>query len=142
MAASTGAIPVVLDTNIIVSSLLSGGNPGRIIDLITEGRIKLCFDDRILAEYLDVLSRPKFGFPPIRVNLFIHDTVRAGFSIDVPVPSRFAMPDESDRKFYDAAKTADAILITGNIKHYPPEPFILTPAAFLQRHYVENECTL
>ena len=139
MAESTGAIPVVLDTNIIVSSLLSGGNPGLILDSITEGRIKLCFDDCILAEYLDVLSRPKFGFPPIRVNLFIHDTVRYGFGIDVLVPSSFAMPDESDRKFYDAAKTADAILITGNIKHYPPEPFILTPAAFMQRCYAEDE---
>jgi hypothetical protein len=41
-------------------------------------------------------------------------------------------------KFYDIAKAADAILITGNIKHYPDEPFILTPAAFIQRYYSEK----
>jgi hypothetical protein len=41
------------------------------------------------------------------------------------------MADESDRKFFDAAKTCGAVLITGNKKHYPPEPFILSPAEFL-----------
>jgi hypothetical protein len=45
------------------------------------------------------------------------------------------MPDETDRKFYDVAKATDAILITGNTKHYPNEPFVLTPAAFVQRYY-------
>jgi predicted nucleic acid-binding protein len=42
------------------------------------------------------------------------------------------MPDEDDRVFYDAAKTADAYLITGNSKHYPKESFILTPSEFLK----------
>jgi hypothetical protein len=41
------------------------------------------------------------------------------------------MPDESDRVFYDVAKTAGAYLITGNTKHFPQEPFILTPAEFV-----------
>jgi hypothetical protein len=42
---------------------------------------------------------------------------------------------QTDRKFYDVAKATDAILITGNTKHYPNEPFVLTPAAFVQRYY-------
>jgi hypothetical protein len=41
------------------------------------------------------------------------------------------MPDEDDRVFYDTAKTAGAYLIPGNTKHFPQEPFILTPAQFL-----------
>ena len=48
-------------------------------------------------------------------------------------PSASPMPDEDDRVFYDTAKTAGAYLITGNSKHYPSEPFILTPSVFLEK---------
>ena len=41
------------------------------------------------------------------------------------------MPDESDRKFYDAAKFCNAYLLTGNKKHYPKDPLVLSPAEFL-----------
>jgi len=41
------------------------------------------------------------------------------------------MTDETDRVFYDTAKASGAILITGNIRHYPAMPFIMTPADFL-----------
>jgi putative PIN family toxin of toxin-antitoxin system len=129
------AVPVVLDTNILVSALLSNGPPALIVDRVAGERIRPCFDDRILTEYWDVLSRPKLGFSPPRVDRLIHDIVRAGFGIEVSVPSGFSMPDEDDRKFYDAARTAGAVLITGNTRHYPNEPFILTPAAFVQKYY-------
>jgi putative PIN family toxin of toxin-antitoxin system len=130
---------VVLDTNILVSALLSDGPPAVIVDWIAEGRIRPCFDDRILAEYWDVLTRPKFGFPPLRISHLIDDIIRIGFVIDAAVvPGTVSMPDESDRKFCDIAKAAGAILITGNTRHYPNEPFIVTPAAFVQKYYSEK----
>jgi hypothetical protein len=83
-----------------------------------------------------------FHVSPWQVSRLIRDMVKAGFSIEVSVSSDFSMPDEEDRKFCDAAKTAGALLITGNEKHYPDEPFILTPAAFIQRsqssHRINN----
>ena len=48
------------------------------------------------------------------------------------VPSTVPMPDEDDRVFYDAAKSAGAYLVTGNTKQYPNEPFVLTPTEFLE----------
>jgi predicted nucleic acid-binding protein len=45
--------------------------------------------------------------------------------------SNIVLPDETDRVFYDVARASEAILITGNIRHYPNEPFIQTPADFL-----------
>jgi hypothetical protein len=42
------------------------------------------------------------------------------------------MPDETDRKFYDVAQSVNAWLITGNIRHYPPDPFVMLPAEFLR----------
>jgi putative PIN family toxin of toxin-antitoxin system len=129
---------VVLDTNILVSSLLSDGPPALIIDWVAGGKIQPCFDGRILSEYWDVLNRPKFGFSPLRINRLIRDITGAGFGIEASASEGVSMSDESDRKFYDVAKTANAILITGNTKHYPDEPFIVTPAAFVQRYYSEK----
>lgn len=123
----------VVDTNILVSSLLSDGNPALIVDQIAEGKIIPCFNSPILSEYQDVLSRPKFGFSLLQINRLIHDIVQAGIPVH-SIPSAFHLPDEGDRKFYDVAKTAGVILITGNTKHYPQEPFVLTPAAFVQRY--------
>jgi putative PIN family toxin of toxin-antitoxin system len=129
---------VVLDTNILVSSLLSVGPPALIVDRIAERNIRPCFDDRILSEYCDVLSRPKFGFSPLQIDRLIHDVMSAGFAVETSASGEVLMPDESDRKFYEVAKTAGAILITGNIKHYPDEEFIVTPAVFVQKYYAKE----
>jgi putative PIN family toxin of toxin-antitoxin system len=131
---SSGFLSVVLDTNILVSSLLSDGPPALIVDRIAEGRIRPCFDTSILSEYWDVLSRPKFGFNPVQINRLVHDIITAGFGIEVSVPSAFPMLDETDRKFYDVAKATGATLITGNTKHYPNEPLVITPAQFLTKY--------
>jgi putative PIN family toxin of toxin-antitoxin system len=128
---SGDSLSVVLDTNILVSSLLSNGPPALIVDRIAEGRVRPCFDDSILSEYWDILCRPKFGFNPVQINRLVHNIINAGFGIDVSVPSVFPMPSETNRKFYDAAKAVGATLITGNTKHYSNEPFIMSPAQFL-----------
>jgi putative PIN family toxin of toxin-antitoxin system len=52
---------LVLDTNVLVSALLSPfGAPGRIWDLVLAREVRLVYDDRILVEYRRVLSREKF----------------------------------------------------------------------------------
>jgi hypothetical protein len=40
------------------------------------------------------------------------------------------MADENDRAFYDTALAAYASLSTGNMKHYPAGPPIISPAEF------------
>jgi hypothetical protein len=57
-----------------------------------------------------------------------------------PLQSDIPLCDESDRKFYDAAKTCGAVLVTGNSKHYPVEveDFIKTPASFVKEYISEN----
>ena len=124
---------VVLDTNVLVSSLLANGPPAVIIDLVAEGKLTPFYDDFIINEYWRVLQRPKFRFHPSRVTRLIDDIVRIGIAIEVNIPNITPMPDEEeDRKFYDVAKSSGAFLITGNIKHFPSELFIVTPANFLK----------
>ena len=43
------------------------------------------------------------------------------------------MPDESDRVFYEVALSKeDAYLVTGNQKHFPVTPIVVTPAEMLE----------
>jgi putative PIN family toxin of toxin-antitoxin system len=122
----------VLDTNILVSALLrSEGNPANVLNLALNGNITLCYDSRVIAEYRDVLLRPKFGFERKDVELLLDYFLHSGISI-VPSPTVIKFIDEDDRKFYEVAKSANAVLITGNKKHYPDERNILSVAEFME----------
>lgn len=60
---SQTTVKVVVDTNGLVAGLLSAFGPaGEIVRMIASSALSLCFDARILAEYGDVLLRPKFVF--------------------------------------------------------------------------------
>jgi putative PIN family toxin of toxin-antitoxin system len=121
---------VVLDTNIIISAAISDkGNPFAIINLVSEGKLTMYFNAAILDEYADVLSRDKFNLSVTKQKAVIDKIKEIGPMIE-PNVSTIPLPDESDRKFYDAAKAANAYLITGNAKHYHEEPHILSPAQF------------
>ena len=126
---------IVLDTNVLVSSLLREGPPAAIVNLAADGTLIPFYNELILGEYWDVLRRPKFGFTPMQVHRLIDAIVRIGVAIKPETTKSIPMQDEDDRVFYDTAKESAAYLITGNIKHFPKETFILNPADFLQRYY-------
>jgi len=122
---------VVLDTNVLVSALLTpSGNPAKIYRMFLAEELTLVYSEEIIAEYQDVLHRP-------RLMLHTDDTdtvlraIRCCGVLVAPVPSSGPMLDEDDRIFFDAAKCTGAYLVTGNTRHYPCESFILTPTEFL-----------
>lgn len=122
---------VVIDTNILVSALLSpNGNPNKIYRLFLSGDLILVINDDIIAEYTEVIYRPHLHIPTDAADIAITGIEQYG-EIVQPTASTFDMVDEDDRIFYDTAKAAEAYLITGNLKHYPNELSILSPAAFL-----------
>ena len=121
----------VLDTNVLVSGLLSpSGNSALILNALRDRRFVCCYSYDILSEYINVLLRPKFGFCREEVENQIESIRKIGRVI-IPRQSVQSMPDDSDRVFYDTAKTICAYLVTGNAKHYPDEPCVITPAKFL-----------
>jgi len=122
---------VVLDTNILVSALMSKfGNPAKIYMMFLSETIILVFSDDIMAEYKEVLYRPHLRIPIDDADKVLEAIRQYGEYVE-PVPSTFPMIDEDDRMFYDAAKNFGAYLITGNVRHYPSESFICTPTEFL-----------
>jgi len=122
---------VVIDTNILVSALISPkGNPAKIIEMIITGKLKIFYSDEILGEYEEVLLRPKFNLNRDSLRRWLESVLGKGHNVN-PISSTFGMLDESDRIFYDVAKSCGIYLVTGNIKHYPSESLILTPTQFL-----------
>ena len=124
-------LKAVIDTNILVSALLTpSGRPARVLDHVLNGNVILCYDSRIIAEYQEVLLRPKFEFDKRAIKHVIDFLIRSGISI-VPAPILDTFEDEDDKVFYEVAKSARAYLVTGNKKHFPKDSIIFAPQEFL-----------
>ncbi|MDR2672948.1 MAG: putative toxin-antitoxin system toxin component, PIN family [Coriobacteriales bacterium] len=122
---------VVIDTNVLVSALLNpDGTPARVLSLFLNGKVEACYDSRILHEYKEVLARPKFPFEQVDIDALVNTFERDGFVI-APEHTDHTFSDDADRKFYEVATTAEAVLITGNKKHFPSEARVLSPLEFL-----------
>ena len=99
---------VVVDTNVIVSGLLSPFSPcGEIVRMISSGDLKLYFDARIISEYADVLKRPRFNFNSEHVTAFLEQLSHNG-NVVSPVPVDVSLPDSDDSVFLEVAIAGQA----------------------------------
>ncbi len=127
----------VFDTNVVVSGILSTtGAPGRILEAILDGFCQPAVTDAILAEYEEVLRRPKFRFPPTKIQLLLAAIrSRAVFAPFTPAAIKQSLPDPDDGIFVEAALGLHVPIVTGNRKHFPARAIgdilILSPATFL-----------
>ena len=95
------------------------------------GRIKPVYNDEIIDEYTEVLHRPKFKLNDDDIQLLIDYITKYGIHSD-RVPYNGDMPDEKDRPFYEVSLSMeDSFLVTGNLKHFPVTPKVVTPAQII-----------
>jgi len=126
---------VVLDTNVLVSGLLSPFGPcGEIVSMVSSGELTLCFDARILLEYTEVLARPKFQFNQEKVATLLDQIESCGQAV-APSPLRQPLPDRDDEPFLEVALSSKSTcLITGNRIHFPEDccqgMMIFSPSEF------------
>lgn len=125
----------VIDTNVLVSAILKHNSvPGSIVELAFDGPIVPVLNDVIENEYRVVLSRPKFHLTEDIVEAIIHSFRLNGIYVDADQID-IKLPDSKDRVFYEVVmeerKEEEAYLVTGNIKHFPEKPFIVTPRQML-----------
>ncbi len=127
---------VVLDTNVLVSGLLSPfGNPAEIVRMVASGELSLCLDARTMSEYGEVLRRPKFGFEGDEVTALLDQIEHCGCTVAAgPLP--VSLPDRDDDPFLEVAVAGGAeCLVTGNVVHFPARlrrgVRVLSPAGFL-----------
>jgi putative PIN family toxin of toxin-antitoxin system len=124
----------VFDTNVLVSSLMSKriDSPTVVLlDYVLDGQIVLLYNDEILEEYKDVLHRSKFEFSEDRI-VAVLDMVATGLNVE-RTPSGETFPDADDAVFYEVALSKEgSYVVTGNQKHFPKSPIVVTPAEMLQ----------
>lgn len=127
---------VVVDTNIFVSGLLNPwGKSGQIVRWVADGLLIPCHDDRLLAEYEEVLHRPRFDFSPDDIRALLTQVQEGGLFVPAqPLTER--LPDPDDEMFLEIALASRCeFLITGNARHYPAGTYgittIIAPAAFV-----------
>ncbi len=127
----------VIDTNVLVSALLKWDSiPGQVVQQTYAHEIIPVFNDSILQEYEEVLSREKFHFPKETVEFLLSRLKAIGESMTTVESLVGNFPDPKDVVFFEVAmeknKTDDAFLVTGNLKHFPKHPKVVTPTEMLR----------
>lgn len=125
----------VIDTNVIVSSMFKKESvPGKIVDYAIKGTIIPLLNEEIMNEYEEVLLRNEFGFDSNDVEDMLCSIKNNAIVLDRTKTDEVFI-DEYDKVFYEIVltgkKTTDSYLITGNIKHFPIKPFVVTPRQML-----------
>ena len=129
-------LQAVLDTDVLVCALWTpAGNALAVLELVFSEEIIPCFDELIINEYRAVLSRQRLAFPDRLTEKLLDEIFCRGISLPI-YPGKTKLPHEASRKFYDTAKFYGAYLITGNTRHYPKDPMILSPSQFLKKHRI------
>ena len=122
----------VVDTNVLISSMLTHDDSAPTVGVLTSifnGDIIPIYNDYLIAEYLDVMGRSKFSIP----EEWISDVIEGIVSLGLDIPSEridIELPDEKDVPMFSlviSTRMLDSYLITGNIKHFPHERFVITP---------------
>lgn len=127
----------VIDTNVIVSALLSKRQDSATVKVLGEvlgGKIIPLYHDEILAEYSEVLHRKKFHLSEDVIKNIISAIQTFGMEVD-PMPTGEILIDMDDLIFYEVTmekRDEGAYLVTGNQKHYPVRDFIVTPAEMME----------
>lgn len=132
----------VIDTNVLVSFLLTKNQESsvvKVMELVKEGTIIPLLHSEITKEYNEVLRRCHFGFNETIINDLISILINTGVFCDRKETVE-SFPDPDDMVFYEVSLSVDdAYLVTGNLKHFPKNGHVVTPAEMLQIiHLAEN----
>ena len=130
----------VIDTNIFVSALIthnSNASTARVLENLLLHRIIPLYNDDIIKEYDEVLHRAKFKLSEEQISTVIEHVKENGIDSS-RFPYAGEMPDEDDRVFYEICLSKeDSFLVTGNLKHFPKEPQVITAAEMME--LLDNE---
>jgi uncharacterized protein len=133
-------VKIVLDTNVLVSGLLSAfGTSAQIVKMASSGVLEIYHDARVLTEYREVLRRPEFRLDATHVDALLEQIEAYGHGVATK-PLEKKLPDPKDEPFLEVTLAANAeCLVTWNIKDVPAHSRqgvkVVKPSEFLQKHW-------
>ena len=127
---------IIIGTNVIISAMLKKNTPpSEILKEVFSGNVIPVVNDEILKEYREVLSRKKFGFDPETIQIILNELEKRRI-IQSVIHKGSEMPDKDDIVFYEVTlymrQSEETFLVSGNLKHFPQKPFIVSPREFLE----------
>ncbi len=138
---------IVVDTNVIVSALIQKSYPYLIInELYIEGKFELCVSEELMAEYNEVLARPKFAifqdFFSQAQALLADIEIKA--SRHLPTKQITLISDKDDNMILELADECSAdFIITGNTNDFSFRNYkstkIVTPKEYWENCKPANE---
>jgi uncharacterized protein len=129
------ALRLVIDTNIVVSAALRPQGPQRTVLLLAVTKpARLYVSEAIMAEYREVLARPKLKIRKgLRQQLL--QFIRSHSRSVAPARQLQVTRDPDDNKFLECADAARAdYLVTGSQRHFPTfwkKTKVITPREFI-----------
>ena len=128
-------IYAVIDTNVLVSAMLTHNNLSatiQVMEAMFANKIIPLYNEEIISEYEDVLHRAKFNFDEAKIRHYLESLKEIGIHSQ-RIASSEHFPDPKDVVFYEVALSKDdAYLVTGNKKHFPQKPIVVTPAEMMK----------
>ena len=127
---------VVADTNVLVSAVIANGKPREFLRRCIAKEWRLVTSPPLLAEYVDVLRRPKFGLAEDDVLRALSALVEVAEVVEPKRPVRVVIDDLDDDRVLEAAFEGAADFIVSGDRHllrlriYERMP-IVTVAEFL-----------
>jgi len=126
---------IVVDTNVLVSALLNPhGKPAAVLRLVLEEKVSIGVDARIMAEYHEVLHRPRFQFDASAIDSLLTFLEEIAMPVTA-LPVQLTIADQDDLPFAEVALSGKAdFLITGNMNHFPVligKTSVVSPARFI-----------
>jgi uncharacterized protein len=122
----TGMQKIILDTNVIVSSLIQKNYPNLIVDHCIDGNAIICISNAVLEEYLEVLGRPKFSkFADFKANAdFLIASPSDASETYEPKDNLEIIKDDPDNRLLELAKISEAdFIITGHTNDFTMKIF-------------------
>jgi uncharacterized protein len=128
---------VVLDANVIISALLFGGEPRRVLERVIDGSVQGFISLQILDEIRDVLQRPKFKLSARQAQMFVRELHDVFTVVNATQCVKAIDADPDDNKILECAGAADADCIVSGDAHLLELVAwrgirIVTPAIFTQ----------
>jgi len=128
---------IVLDTNVLISALVFGGNPRRILEKVIRGELELHLSESILVELQGVLQRSKFSFSAEAIRVILSELRAISEVVEPSVHIHQIEADPADNRVLECAEESHAdFIISGDnhllgIKEYNKID-VVSPSQFLR----------
>ena len=104
----------------------------RLVNALIDDKFRPVYNNDIIDEYSEVLSRKEFSFDMVAIEEVI-GIIRSNGVYAERTPANEPVIDPKDIVFYEVALSKEgAYLVTGNLKHFPKKPIVVTPAEMIQ----------